>query len=208
NRVRAGGTRYECCASWNGGAHPTELLAATCHTCPVRDVVILGSTGSIGTQSLEVVAEHPAPFLVVGLAAEGSQIPLLARQVLDTGAPAVAVSRATTVQDLQLALYAEASQRGWARGEVQLPRIVAGPDAAAELAAQPCDVVLNGITGSTGLAATLAAPRARRGRVSPPPRWSPRAANKGVACRGRPAGTRGPKAGSNCRRRLRALGPG
>jgi 1-deoxy-D-xylulose-5-phosphate reductoisomerase len=128
----------------------------------VRDVVILGSTGSIGTQSLEVVAEHPAQFRVVGLAAEGSQIPLLAQQVLDTGAPAVAVSRATAVQDLQLALYAEASRRGWAHGEVRLPRIVAGPDAAGELAALPCDVVLNGITGSTGLAATLAALQAGR----------------------------------------------
>jgi 1-deoxy-D-xylulose-5-phosphate reductoisomerase len=123
----------------------------------VRDVVILGSTGSIGTQALEVVAEHPYQFRVVGLAAGGSQIPLLARQVLDCGAQTVAVSRATTVQDLQLALYAEASRRGWAEGKVRLPRILAGPEAAAELAALPCDVVLNGITGSTGLAATLRA---------------------------------------------------
>jgi len=128
----------------------------------VRDVVILGSTGSIGTQALEVVTEHPGEFRVVGLAAGGSQIAVLARQALDTGARVVAVSRATTVQDLQLALYAEASRRGWAEGKVQLPRILAGPDAAAELAAMPCDVVLNGITGSTGLAATLTALRAGR----------------------------------------------
>jgi 1-deoxy-D-xylulose-5-phosphate reductoisomerase len=128
----------------------------------VRDVVILGSTGSIGTQALEVVAEHPDEFRVVGLAAGGGQIELLARQALDTGAPMVAVSRATTVQDLQLALYGEASRRGWAEGKVQLPRILAGPEAAAELAATPCDVVLNGITGSTGLAATLAALQAGR----------------------------------------------
>jgi 1-deoxy-D-xylulose-5-phosphate reductoisomerase len=128
----------------------------------VRDVVILGSTGSIGTQALEVVAEHPDQFRVVGLAAGGSQIPVLARQVLDSGAQTVAVSRATTVQDLQLALYTEASRRGWAEGKVQLPRILAGPDAAAELAKMPCDVVLNGITGSTGLAATLAALQAGR----------------------------------------------
>jgi 1-deoxy-D-xylulose-5-phosphate reductoisomerase len=128
----------------------------------VRDVVILGSTGSIGTQALEVVAEHPQRFRVVGLAAGGSQIPLLAQQALDTGAQTVAVSRATNVQDLQLALYAEASRRGWAEGKVQLPRILAGPDAAAELAAMPSDVVLNGITGSTGLTATLAALEAGR----------------------------------------------
>jgi 1-deoxy-D-xylulose-5-phosphate reductoisomerase len=128
----------------------------------VRDVVILGSTGSIGTQALEVVADHPEEFRVVGLAAGGAQIELLARQALDSGAQTIAVSRATTVQDLQLALYAEASRRGWAEGKVQLPRILAGPEAAAELAAMPCDVVLNGITGSTGLAATLAALRAGR----------------------------------------------
>ena len=126
----------------------------------MHEVVILGSTGSIGTQALEVVADRPDQFRVVGLAAGGSQIALLARQVLDHGPRMVAVSRATTVQDLQLALYAEASRRGWAEGDVQLPRIVAGPDAAAEVAAMPCDVVLNGITGSTGLAATLAALRA------------------------------------------------
>ena len=128
----------------------------------MRDVVILGSTGSIGTQALEVVAENPDEFRVVGLAAGGGQIELLARQALDTGARMVAVSRATTVQDLQLALYGEASRRGWAEGRVQLPRILAGPDAAAELAATPCDVILNGITGSTGLAATLAALQAGR----------------------------------------------
>jgi 1-deoxy-D-xylulose-5-phosphate reductoisomerase len=138
------------------------LRGPTCHTCPVRDVVILGSTGSIGTQALEVVAAHPDQFRVMGLAAGGSQIALLARQVLDSGPRMVAVTRATTVQDLQLALYTEASRRGWAEGDVQLPRIVAGPDAAAEVAAMPCDVVLNGITGSTGLAATLAALRAGR----------------------------------------------
>ena len=128
----------------------------------MRDVVILGSTGSIGTQALEVVAEHPDEFRVLGLAAGGGQIEVLARQALDTGARMVAVSRATSVQDLQLALYGEASRRGWAEGKVQLPRILAGPEAAAELAATPCDVVLNGITGSTGLAATLAALQAGR----------------------------------------------
>jgi 1-deoxy-D-xylulose-5-phosphate reductoisomerase len=125
-------------------------------------MVILGSTGSIGTQALEVVAAHPDQFRVVGLAAGGSQIALLARQALDTEAQTVAVSRATGVQDLQLAFYAEASRRGWAKGEVRLPRILAGPEAAAELAATPCDVVLNGMTGSTGLTATLAALEAGR----------------------------------------------
>ena len=126
----------------------------------MRDVVVLGSTGSIGTQALEVMARRPDEFRVVGLAAGGASVALLARQALETGAQVVAVARATTVQDLQLAFYAEASRRGWSAGDTRLPRIVAGPDAATELAAYPCDVVLNGITGSTGLAPTLAALRA------------------------------------------------
>ena len=46
----------------------------------------------------------------------------------------VAVSKATAVQDLQLAFYAEASRRGWSSGQTRLPRILAGPDAATELA--------------------------------------------------------------------------
>ncbi|MCW2809669.1 MAG: dxr [Friedmanniella sp.] len=128
----------------------------------MRDVVILGSTGSIGTQALEVIADRPGEFRVVGLAAGGAHVSLLARQALDTGAAVVAVSRATVVQDLQLAFYTEAKQRGWATGEMKLPKILAGPDAATQLAAWPCDVVLNGITGSTGLAPTLAALSAGR----------------------------------------------
>lgn len=128
----------------------------------MRDVVLLGSTGSIGTQALEVVAEHSDRFRVVGLAAGGGSIPLLAQQVLDTSPRVVAVTRASAVQDLQLALYAEASRRGWASGQVRLPRILAGPDAAAQVAAEPSDVVLNGITGSAGLPPTLAALRAGR----------------------------------------------
>ena len=123
----------------------------------MRDVVVLGSTGSIGTQALEVVARRPDELRVVGLAAGGSSVALLARQALETGAEVVAVARATAVQDLQLAFYAEASRRGWSSGEVRLPKILAGPDAATELAAHPCDVVLNGITGSTALRPTLAA---------------------------------------------------
>lgn len=123
----------------------------------MRDVVILGSTGSIGTQALEVIADRPDRFRVCGLAAGGSNIELLARQVLQMRPALVAIGRPTAVQDLQLALYAEVSRRGWATGDITLPRIVAGPDAAAEVAAMDCDVVLNGITGSAGLRATLAA---------------------------------------------------
>lgn len=118
--------------------------------------MILGSTGSIGTQALEVIQDRRDQFRVVGLAAGGGRINLLARQVLDWSPRLVAVTRASAVQDLQLALYAEAQRRGWNRGEVRLPRIVAGPDAPVEAARLECDVVVNAITGSAGLLATLA----------------------------------------------------
>lgn len=127
-----------------------------CHTGRVRDVVILGSTGSIGTQALDVVGARTEDFRVRALAAGGSDPTLLARQILDHRPELVAVARPTVVQDLQLALYAEVSKRGWNRGEVALPRIIAGTDAVREAAALPCDVVLNGITGAAGLDATLA----------------------------------------------------
>jgi 1-deoxy-D-xylulose-5-phosphate reductoisomerase len=86
----------------------------------------------------------------------------LAEQALALGVRTVAVARATAAQDLQLAFYAAASKRGWAKGEYALPEILAGPRAAEELAARPADVVLNGITGSIGLGPTLSALKAGR----------------------------------------------
>ena len=123
----------------------------------VRDVVILGSTGSVGTQALDVVARHPDRFRVVGLAAGGDRVDLLARQALAFGVEAVAVARASAASDLQLAFYAAAQARGFSTGDAVVPKILGGPDAAAELAAWPCDVVLNAMTGAIGLAPTLAA---------------------------------------------------
>ena len=123
----------------------------------MRDVVLLGSTGSIGTQAVEVVRANPDRFRVVGLAAGGANVELLAEQALELGVEVVAVARATAAQDLQLALNAEVQRRGYETGNAALPKVLAGPDAAAEVAAWPCDVVLNGMTGSIGLAPTLAA---------------------------------------------------
>jgi 1-deoxy-D-xylulose-5-phosphate reductoisomerase len=123
-------------------------------------VILLGSTGSIGIQAIEVVRHSPERFRVVGLAAAGGNVALLAAQALELGVEAVAVARATAAQDLQLAFYAAAAERGYPTGSFPVPKILAGPDAAAELAGHRCDVVLNGMTGSVGLRPTLAALRA------------------------------------------------
>jgi len=122
-----------------------------------RTVVILGSTGSVGTQALELIGRHRDRFHVLALSAGGDNVALLAEQALEFGVEVVAVAKATVAQDLQLAFYAEAQRKGYAQGEFRIPKIVTGPDASSELAAMPCDVVLNGITGSVGLRPTLAA---------------------------------------------------
>ncbi|MFI6521200.1 1-deoxy-D-xylulose-5-phosphate reductoisomerase [Spirillospora sp. NPDC050679] len=122
-----------------------------------RDVVLLGSTGSIGTQALDVIRRNPDRFRVAGLAAGGGRVDLLARQALEFRPEVVAVARASAAQDLQLAFYAEAGKRGYASGDYPIPKIVAGPEAVAEVAAWPCHTVLNGVTGALGLASTLAA---------------------------------------------------
>ena len=112
----------------------------------------------MGTQALDIVRQHPDRFRVVGVAAGGDRPDLLAAQALEFGVEAIAVARAGAVEDVQLALYAEASRRGYNRGEFPLPKLLAGPDAAVEVAGWPtADLVLNGMTGSVGLAPTLAA---------------------------------------------------
>lgn len=125
-----------------------------------RGLLVLGSTGSIGTQALDVARRNPARFRVAGLAAGGADPGLLAEQALEFGVDAVAVARGSAVEDVQLACYAEAQRRGYERGRFRLPRILAGPQAATELVQSvPVDVVLNGMTGSRGLTPTLAALR-------------------------------------------------
>lgn len=127
------------------------------HDASAREVVVLGSTGSIGTQALDVIRRNPGRFRVTGLAAGGGRVGLLAEQALEFRPEIVAVAKASAAQELQLAFYAEAKRRGYASGGYAIPKIVAGPDAVAEVAAWQCDVVLNGVTGALGLASTLAA---------------------------------------------------
>jgi len=175
-----------------------------------RDVVILGSTGSIGTQALDIIRRNPGRFRVAALAAGGGNVDLLARQAAEFGAAAVAVATPAAAAQLQAALghYVNRTHRGASaaipdvptgpdaspaltprglpdvptgpdaspaltpRGLPDvptgpdasptlnprgLPDVLAGPDAICEVAAWPCDVVLNGVTGAAGLRATLAA---------------------------------------------------
>jgi 1-deoxy-D-xylulose-5-phosphate reductoisomerase len=109
-----------------------------------RTLVILGSTGSIGVQALEIVDANPDLFEVIAISAAGSNPDVLIAQAKKFKVKTVGVIK-------NAALIREA-----------LPgvTVIDGPHASTELAAIECDVVLNAITGSIGLAPTLAAIKA------------------------------------------------
>jgi 1-deoxy-D-xylulose-5-phosphate reductoisomerase len=114
----------------------------------MRSVTLLGSTGSIGTQAIDVIERNPDRFRVDALSAGGSDLPALARQAAALGVRAVAVAD-DAARPALLELLREAGADG--------VEVLAGPGAATELAGRGSDVVLNGITGSVGLRPTLAA---------------------------------------------------
>lgn len=106
-------------------------------------MLILGSTGSIGTQALEVIAANPDRFEVVGLAAGGSSPDLLARQRAETGVSNIAVADEAAAAQIGDVTYA-------------------GPDAVTRLIETTAettgvDMVLNGLVGALGLRPTLSA---------------------------------------------------
>jgi 1-deoxy-D-xylulose-5-phosphate reductoisomerase len=119
-----------------------------------RTVVLLGSTGSIGTQAVDVITRNPDAFRVTGLSAGGADPAALARQAVALGAQTVAVAD----QDAAGTVFAELVRASADAGLRQMGvEVLTGPDAATQLAARGADVVLNGITGSVGLGPTLAA---------------------------------------------------
>lgn len=146
-----------------------ELLKAA-----PRTISILGSTGSIGTQALDVVRQAAEDsgrqvFRVVALAAGISNLELLAQQAVATRAQLVATSGnaedaahlTELITQLQAATEGVTSDgKDGTEGEYH-PVVVHGPEAATQAAAhEEADLVLNGITGSIGLAPTLAALKA------------------------------------------------
>ena len=107
----------------------------------MRDLVILGSTGSIGVQALEIVAANPGVFNVVAISAYGSN-------------PAAIIEQARTYKVQVIGVVKGAEE---IREALPGVTVIDGPNAASEIAAITCEVVLNGITGSIGLGPTLAA---------------------------------------------------
>src|SRR5436190_20330400 len=111
----------------------------------MRSIVILGSTGSVGTQALDVVRHNPDRFRVVGLSA-GTNHELLTGQIREFLPPYVAIADEESARDLKAHL-----------GQLRGVEVLTGPDAAEMLAREAdADMVLNALVGSVGLMPTLA----------------------------------------------------
>ena len=112
----------------------------------MRTLVILGSTGSVGTQALDVVRRNPDRFKVVGLSA-GTNQELLIGQIREFLPPFVAIADEDAARDLKERLSG-----------IRGVEMLVGPEAAEMLARDAeADMVLNALVGSAGLAPTLGA---------------------------------------------------
>jgi len=113
----------------------------------VKAISLLGSTGSIGTQTLDIVAQHPDQFRIVGLAA-GRNVALLAQQIRQFRPEIVALCDTGLLPDLKAAITDLDPQ----------PTLLASEAGVIEVARwSTADVVVTGIVGCAGLLPTIAA---------------------------------------------------
>lgn len=103
----------------------------------MREIVVLGSTGSIGVQALEIIAANPDKFRVIAMSAGRKNPGLLMQQAKKFNVPIVGSMAPTPAVDGI--------------------KVIEGENSSIEIASIPCDIVLNGITGSIGLGPTLSA---------------------------------------------------
>lgn len=113
----------------------------------MKAISLLGSTGSIGTQTLDIAAQYPDQFQIVGLAA-GRNVELLAQQVRQFRPQIVAICEEEKLAELQAAIADLTPQ----------PILLAGDEGIVEVARySAADVVVTGIVGCAGLLPTIAA---------------------------------------------------
>ena len=113
----------------------------------MKAITILGSTGSIGTQTLEIVSDHPQQFRVVGLAA-GNNVTLLAEQIRTFKPEIVALGNEAKLTELKEAIADVTPQ----------PKILVGQSGICEVARYgDAETVVTGIVGCAGLLPTIAA---------------------------------------------------
>ena len=129
----------------------------------MRQVAILGSTGSIGTQALDVVRRNPDRFRVVALSAAGMNQELFVGQIREFLPPLVAIADEAAARDIQDHL-----------GSLQGVEYLVGPEAAERSQARPIATWCS-TRSSAAPVSDRRSPRCRRARRSPWPtrsRWS------------------------------------
>ena len=131
-------------------AAPERAFAAAVEGAEPRRVTILGSTGSIGCNTIDLIVRHPGAFEVEALTAQTS-VERLAEQARAVGAKRAVIGDPALYGELEEALTGADTAAA------------AGPEALVEAAAAPADFVMAGIVGAAGLRPTLAA--AERGAV-------------------------------------------
>ena len=113
----------------------------------MKAITLLGSTGSIGTQTLDILKSHPEDFRLVGIAA-GNNVELLAQQVRQFQPEIVAICNESKLAELKAAIADVEPQ----------PQILAGNEGVVEVARYgDAEAVITGIVGCAGLLPTLAA---------------------------------------------------
>jgi 1-deoxy-D-xylulose-5-phosphate reductoisomerase len=100
-----------------------NIRVASASTGQRRDIILLGSTGSIGTQAVDIVARNPERFRLTGIAAGGGNPGLLASQAIALGAEVVAVASPAAVPELRAAQASRARGRTGCRGRAGWPAL-------------------------------------------------------------------------------------
>jgi 1-deoxy-D-xylulose-5-phosphate reductoisomerase len=116
-----------------------------------RRVTVLGSTGSVGTQAIDLITAYPDHFRATAICAAGSDVAALAMQAARLEVPVIGIADPAKAAELDLRC-----RESYPR-HVAPPFIVTGGGAASELAALDTDVVLNAIDGAQALRPTMAA---------------------------------------------------
>ncbi|KAL1519322.1 hypothetical protein AB1Y20_022848 [Prymnesium parvum] len=125
-----------------------ESLRRALDSNPKKYIALLGSTGSIGTQTLDICREYPDYFEVVSIAA-GANVELLAQQIIEFRPSVVGLAAADKEGELRARLKAAG---------VPAPEIVVGPEGQTAVAVAPgADTVVTGVVGCAGLLPTIEA---------------------------------------------------
>lgn len=126
----------------------------------IKNIAILGSTGSIGTQTLDVISQHPDRFHAALITANNNA-QMLASQALEFGAEDVVICNEEKYAELCSAVELETKRLKEKGVQVHAPRLHAGMEAVCQLVQEKgIDIVVTAMVGFSGVRSTVAAAKA------------------------------------------------